>query len=256
MKCRGIRFISRAQPVPEVQLSVSALPADCTLPQRVHVLLLLLVAPRPIRAACSRSFHAIMPRRTAATRLQALSDHLTRRRSCREPAADEPDEDSARHYSSSADGSDGTATCAAAGDSAVSRPAPLDGVRVIDLGNIYNGPYCGFLFAQAGADVIKVEAPSGDGARGLSGGGSVMTSQLRYAFENLNAGKRLISLDLKTEEGKETLLALVEKADVLFDNFSPGTLEGLGLGPAVLHAHNPRLVYGQATGYGTVSHPA
>ena len=74
---------------------------------------------------------------------------------------------------------------------------------------------------------------------------------LRYAFENLNAGKRLISLDLKTDEGRETLLALADKADVLFDNFSPGTLDGLGLGPAALRARNPRLVYGQGTGYGT-----
>ena len=143
---------------------------------------------------------------------------------------------------------------AAGADSAgSSRPLPLAGIRVIDLGNIYNGPYCGFLFAQAGADVVKVEAPSGDGARGLSGAGSKMTSQLRYAFENLNAGKRLIALDLKSAVGRDSLLALVEKADVLFDNFSPGTLDRLGLGPKVLHQRNPRLVYGQATGYGTVS---
>jgi len=114
------------------------------------------------------------------------------------------------------------------------RPRPLDGVKVIDLGNIYNGPYCGFLFSQAGADVVKVEAPTGDGARGLSKVGVHSTDAaspaLRFPFENLNAGKRLISLDLKSDEDKEILLALVEQADVLFDNFSPGTLDGLGCG--------------------------
>lgn len=123
------------------------------------------------------------------------------------------------------------------------RPFPLEGLVVLDLGQIYQGPYCGFLLAMAGATVIKVEPPHGDPVRFRR------TSALPLAM--LNSNKLGVTVDLKTEEGREQFLALVARADVLLENYAPGTMERLGLGAATLLEHNPRLVYGSATGYGT-----
>lgn len=134
---------------------------------------------------------------------------------------------------------------------AAPRPLPLAGIKVLDLGNYYHGPYCGFLLSQAGADVVKIEPPAGDGARGLSRSGRGLGESLRYAFETLNAGKRLAVLDLRLPADRETLLQLVERADVLFENFTPGALERLELTKDTLFQRNPRLVYGQGTGFGT-----
>lgn len=124
------------------------------------------------------------------------------------------------------------------------RPLPLTGMRVLDLGRIYQGPWCGFLFAMAGADVIKIEEPGGEPARrGGAAGASV-------PFAMLNSNKRGVTLNLKDPRGKALFLALVEDADVVVENFAPGTMDDLGLGPDVLLDVNPRLVYGAATGYG------
>jgi crotonobetainyl-CoA:carnitine CoA-transferase CaiB-like acyl-CoA transferase len=123
------------------------------------------------------------------------------------------------------------------------RPLPLQGVRVLDLGRIYQGPWCGLLLALAGAEVVKVEEPRGEPARaGLPG------STIPLAL--LNSNKRAITLDLKQERGRELFLDLARKADVVIENFGPGTMDRLGVGPDVLLDANPRLVYGAATGYG------
>ena len=123
---------------------------------------------------------------------------------------------------------------------------PLEGVVVIDLGQVYQGPYAGFLMAQAGATVIKVEPPNGEPVRHrarISKGNAV-------PFAMLNANKRNISLNLKSPEGVKVLKKLAAKADVLIENYAPGVLDRLGVGYSVLSAINPRLVYGSATGYG------
>jgi crotonobetainyl-CoA:carnitine CoA-transferase CaiB-like acyl-CoA transferase len=124
-------------------------------------------------------------------------------------------------------------------------PPPLDGVRVVDLTQIYNGPYATFMMAMAGAEVIKVEPPGGEHLRrrGVVGG-------VALPFAMLNTNKRPVTLNLKTARGRELLLGMVDRADVLVENFAPGTMERLGIGWDVLHARNPRLVYGSSSGYG------
>ena len=127
----------------------------------------------------------------------------------------------------------------------MARPLPLEGIRVLDLGRIYQGPWCGMLLALAGADVIKVEEPGGEPARrGAAPDGTTVPVAM------LNSNKRDITLNLKDPRGRELLLALVRQSDVLVENFAPGTMDDLGVGPDVLLEANPRLVYGAATGYG------
>lgn len=125
-------------------------------------------------------------------------------------------------------------------------PLPLDGVVVIDLSQIYNGPYATFLLAMSGATVIKVEPPDGESLRRR---GSVGGAALPFAL--LNGCKRTIVLNLKTDEGKDLLRGLVRTGDVLVENFAPGVLDRLGVGAAALQAINPRLIYAQGSGYGT-----
>src|SRR3954453_9380374 len=124
-------------------------------------------------------------------------------------------------------------------------PYPLAGIKVVDLSQIYNGPYATFLMAQAGADVIKVEPKGGEHLRrrAVLGGAAL-------PFAMLNANKRSVSLDLKNPQGRDLLIEMVKRADVLVENFAPGVVERLGLGVAAMHKVNPRLVYGQSSGYG------
>ncbi|MFN0089570.1 MAG: CaiB/BaiF CoA transferase family protein [Acidimicrobiales bacterium] len=122
---------------------------------------------------------------------------------------------------------------------------PLAGLRVLDLGQIYQGPYCGFLFAMAGAEVIKVEPPGGEPLRRRD-----RLQDGHYPFILLNGNKRAVSLNLKDERGKELLRRLVEQSDVLIENFAPGVMDRLGVGAAALREVNPRLVYASGTGYG------
>ena len=121
---------------------------------------------------------------------------------------------------------------------------PLAGLRVIDLSQIYQGPYATFLMAMAGADVIKVEPPGGERLRGLGGAGTPLS------FAMLNANKRSVSLDLKHPEGKRLLCQLVEHGDVLVENYAPGVMDRLGVGYSALKGINPRLIYASGTGYG------
>jgi len=123
---------------------------------------------------------------------------------------------------------------------------PLDGVTVLDFGQVYNGPYCGFLLAQAGARVIKVESPRGETLRGRA-----ESTAASYPFALLNAGKSCITLNIKSADGQKLLKRLVRQVDVLLENFSPGTMARYGVGSDVLLAGNPRLIYAASTGFGS-----
>jgi crotonobetainyl-CoA:carnitine CoA-transferase CaiB-like acyl-CoA transferase len=128
----------------------------------------------------------------------------------------------------------------------VARPPPLTGVCVLDFGQVYQGPYAGLLLAKAGATVIKIEPPRGEPLRvreAVGGGASLPLAML-------NSNKRAITLNLKSARGVQLLRAMARKADVLLENFAPGVMDRLGVGPAALMAENPRLIYASATGYG------
>ena len=122
---------------------------------------------------------------------------------------------------------------------------PFSGLRVIDLSQIYNGPYATYLMALEGAELIKVEPPAGEPLRKRT-----VVGGAGLPFAMLNGAKRSIALDLKTEEGKQALLELADHADVLVENFSPGVMDRLGLGAEVLQGRNPRLIYAASSGYG------
>lgn len=122
---------------------------------------------------------------------------------------------------------------------------PLEGITVIDVGQIYNGPYCTFLMAMAGARVIKVEPPRGDPLRRRA-----VISGAALPFAMLNSNKSMVTLDLKTERGKEIFLEMVSRGDAVVENYAPGTMDKLGLGYEKLAAINPRLVYAAGSGYG------
>ena len=128
----------------------------------------------------------------------------------------------------------------------MSNALPLAGITVLDLGQIYNGPYCGYLLAMAGARVIKIEPPGGENMRGRAD-----RPLASYPFMMLNGNKETITVNLKSERGKELLRGLAAQADVLLENFSPGTMDGLGVGSDVLRALNPQLIYAAATGFGS-----
>lgn len=122
---------------------------------------------------------------------------------------------------------------------------PLEGVTVVDLGQIYNGPYATLLMALAGAHVVKVEPRHGDNLRGRArakGSGA--------PFVMLNSNKVGATLDVRTDRGRELLLRMTDSADVLVENFRPGVMERLGVGPEVVRGRNPRLIYASGSGFG------
>jgi formyl-CoA transferase len=122
---------------------------------------------------------------------------------------------------------------------------PLEGVVVVDLSQIYNGPYATFLMAMAGAEIIKIEPLQGEHLRrrGVVGGAAL-------PFAMINGNKRDVTLNLKSERGRSILIDMVRRADVLVENFAPGVMDRLGVGYETLKAVNPRLIYGQSSGYG------
>lgn len=125
----------------------------------------------------------------------------------------------------------------------------LRGVRVVDLSRVLAGPLCTQMMADHGADVIKIEPPFGDETRQL--GPPFDENGIAAYFSAVNRGKRALSLDLNHEDDRRVLLALLEDADVLVENFLPGTMEKWGLGyESVLAARFPRLVYCGITGFG------
>jgi crotonobetainyl-CoA:carnitine CoA-transferase CaiB-like acyl-CoA transferase len=123
----------------------------------------------------------------------------------------------------------------------------LAGLRVLDLTRLLPGPFCTMLLADLGADVIKIEEPGGgDPARHYA----PLQGDTGSLFLLVNRNKRSVTLDLKTDEGRQLLLRLVERADVLVESFRPGVMDRLGLGYDVLSARNPRLIYATLSGFG------
>ena len=124
---------------------------------------------------------------------------------------------------------------------------PLAGLKVLDLCRVLAGPYCAMILGDMGAEVVKIEHPiGGDNARG---NGPFFDGLSSY-FASINRGKTSVTLDFSTERGKEVLLALVKEADVLVENFVPGTMDRLGLGNETLRKLNPRLIYCAVSGFG------
>jgi crotonobetainyl-CoA:carnitine CoA-transferase CaiB-like acyl-CoA transferase len=122
---------------------------------------------------------------------------------------------------------------------------PLAGIVVLDFGQVYQGPYATLLMAKAGADVIKIEPPHGEPLRRRAPSGKSTT----FPIAILNSNKRAITLNLKHERGRALLLEMVRRVDVLLENFSPGTMDRLGVGWAELSRVNPRLVYASGSGW-------
>jgi crotonobetainyl-CoA:carnitine CoA-transferase CaiB-like acyl-CoA transferase len=136
----------------------------------------------------------------------------------------------------------------ASADGAASR-APLSGLRVLDISTVLAGPNAARYLADFGADVIKVEHPErGDTLRNLAWRDPRDGTGMWWKLANRN--KRTIALDLKHDDDRTVFLSLVDEADVLVENFRPGTLERWSLGPDELHARNPRLVVTRVTGFG------
>ena len=129
---------------------------------------------------------------------------------------------------------------------------PLDGIRVVEITMFQQGPVAGTKLGDLGADVIKVEPPTGDPARGFMRiiGAMVGLKGRNYYFESNNRNKRSIVLDLKTERGMEIFLKLIDRVDVFVNNLSIDALQKIGLGPEILLARNPRLIYAHASGWG------
>ena len=128
------------------------------------------------------------------------------------------------------------------------RPGPLEGVKVLDLTRVLAGPYCAMFLGDLGAEVVKVEQPGiGDDTRGwgppFAGGESAY-------FLCVNRNKKSLTVDLKSAQGIDLLRRLAKTADVLIENFRPGTMERLGLGEKELRVSNPRLIYASLSGFG------
>ncbi|MFS8202820.1 CaiB/BaiF CoA transferase family protein [Streptomyces sp. CWNU-52B] len=115
---------------------------------------------------------------------------------------------------------------------------PLAGVRVVELAGIGPGPFAAMLLADLGADVVRVDRPTGGGLA------------IDPAYDVTNRNKRSVIVDLKAPDGADRVLGLVGRADILIEGFRPGVAERLGVGPEACHARNPKLVYGRMTGWG------
>ena len=117
---------------------------------------------------------------------------------------------------------------------------PLHGIKVVEFAGLGPVPFSGMVFSDLGAEVVQINREI-----------NAPDSNLFAAHKNIpNRGRRMIGLDIKSPDGRETALRLVEQADVLIEGFRPGVMERLGLGPEVCHARNPRLIYGRMTGWG------
>jgi CoA:oxalate CoA-transferase len=123
---------------------------------------------------------------------------------------------------------------------------PLAGLVVVDFGQIFQGPYATLLLAKNGADVIKIEPLGGEPLRRRARPGTSST----LPFAMLNQNKRAVTLNLKHPRGRELLFEMVRRADVVLENFSPGTMDDLRVGWSVLREINPRLIYATGTGFG------
>ena len=123
---------------------------------------------------------------------------------------------------------------------------PLEGVRVIEMGQLLAGPFTGTILAYFGAEVIKVEPPGGDPIRGWR----EVRDGTSLWYRSLGRNKKSVTLDLKSEQGRALALQLIEGADVVVENFRPGMMEKWGMGPEQLKERNPGLVFARISGYG------
>ncbi len=125
-------------------------------------------------------------------------------------------------------------------------PQPLQGLLVLDFSTLLPGPLATLMLAEAGAEVVKVERPGGEDMRRFP----PKVGSEAAPFAVLNAGKKTVVADLKTEDGRRSVMPLIERADILVEQFRPGVMERLGLGYAAVRAINPRIVYCSVSGYG------
>ena len=123
---------------------------------------------------------------------------------------------------------------------------PLEGLRVIEMGQLLAGPFTGTILAYFGAEVIKVEPPGGDPIRGWR----LLRDGTSLWYRSLGRNKKSVTLDLKSERGRELAGQLIDTADVVIENFRPGSMEKWGLGPEQARERNPGLVYARISGYG------
>jgi crotonobetainyl-CoA:carnitine CoA-transferase CaiB-like acyl-CoA transferase len=129
--------------------------------------------------------------------------------------------------------------------------SPLAGVRVLEFGHIAAVPFCGMLLADLGADVVKIEAPQGDGLRSWPPlVGDADGERFSLNFASLNRGKRSVVADLKDTQQLQAVLELCRAADVILENYRPGVLDRLGVGFPQVSKVNPRIVYCSISGYG------
>lgn len=132
-------------------------------------------------------------------------------------------------------------------DATTTQPRPLDGVRVLELGQLLAGPFTGTLLAYFGAEVIKVEPPGkGDQIRQWR----IMRNGTSLWWSSLGRNKKCVTVNLKSEQGVNLVKQMAAQCDVVLENFRPGTVEKWGLGPADLQANNPGLIYARVSGYG------
>jgi crotonobetainyl-CoA:carnitine CoA-transferase CaiB-like acyl-CoA transferase len=124
---------------------------------------------------------------------------------------------------------------------------PLDGIRVVEISQVYSLPFAGMMLAELGAEVIKVENPRSPEVMRLGGW---IQGGIPAAFLNLNRGKRFVGIDASSNDGRVVLADLVASADVVIDNLRPGKMEKLGLGWDSLHVKHPRLISASVTGFG------
>ena len=127
---------------------------------------------------------------------------------------------------------------------------PLDGIRVVDLTQVMGGPFCTMQLGDLGADVIKVEPPSGDLSRSMGGAQLEMAGDDNAPFFALNRNKRSIVLDLTQDKGRAVFMALARTADVVVESFRPGVTKRLGVDYATVCAVNPRIIYASISGFG------
>ena len=125
-------------------------------------------------------------------------------------------------------------------------PSALSGLRVLDVTQVMAGPFCAMLLADLGADVIKIEPPSGDSTRQMPGA----VSGDSPSFNAVNRGKRSVVLNLKTTGGRDAFVRLARSTDIVIENYRPGVMAGLGLDYPTLSLVNPRLIYASISGYG------
>lgn len=133
-------------------------------------------------------------------------------------------------------------------DSSQPKPLPLEGIRVLDVSQVMAGPFACMLLADLGADVIKVEPLEGDQTRGAMG--FKMKGPDSMGFLNMNRNKRSLSLDLKSERGRELFYKLAKTADVIVENYRPGVVQRLGIDYESVRKVNPKIVYASISGFG------